>query len=256
MTQNQPATSQSIAGFAQADVLLLLAKLWSPPALDDEDWSMLQRESDRLLDAAGLGDEALKSLLKKTLEAAAATGPRDWADEYTGLFEGSMPCPTGETAYIRRDKGAILADIVGFYRAFGFDLRAEAGEKADHLVGELEFLAMLLTMAAAARTHGSADDAQITEEAAETFAADHPGQWIDMAGARLTSLTSLTVYQRLGELTQTVWRALVARRGWRIAPPAAETPDPDDATPYECGMAPGQTRVQLQVHANATDLPR
>lgn len=256
MMQAQPVSDDVITTLAQADVLLLLAELFSPPWLCDDDWSCIRREATALLDAAGLGDEALTLLLDKTLEAAQATDRGDWSDEFTGLFEGSMPCPTSETAYIRRDKGAILADIAGFHHAFGFDTRPEAGEKADHLVCELEFEAMLLTMAATARRDGSTRHAEIAEQAAGKFAADHLGQWIVIAAERMMSLTSLTVYQRLAELTQGVWAAMVEQRGWDIETSAAQMPEDQTASPYECGMAPEQTTVPLQVRGRHADPPQ
>jgi hypothetical protein len=68
-------------------------------------------------------------------------------------------------------------------------------------------------------------------------------------------LTSLTVYQSLAESAQAIWRALAARRGWMIPPSMAQMPEDENATPYECDMAPGETRVQLQVRGHAADLP-
>ena len=55
-----------------------------------------------------------------------ATPVDDWIAEHNRLFEGGVTCPPNETAYVRRDKGVILADINGFYRAFGFEPAEDA----------------------------------------------------------------------------------------------------------------------------------
>ncbi|MDQ1363691.1 MAG: putative dimethyl sulfoxide reductase chaperone [Pseudomonadota bacterium] len=73
----------------------------------------------------------------------------DLCSEYIDLFErGRHVNPLNETEYGRNRalaKGNDLADIAGFYRAFGFSLDDDRGYKEtfDHLAVELEFYALL-----------------------------------------------------------------------------------------------------------------
>ncbi|MCU0233243.1 MAG: molecular chaperone TorD family protein [Thermoanaerobaculales bacterium] len=138
---------------ARADLLLLLAS-WLRLAPAAETRPASPAELEELAAACGLGSE-LAPELTGLAAARRASSSADWSAECTGLFEGGCPCAVNETAYVRRDKGAILADLAGFYRAFGFAPAADVGEKPDHIVSELQFTALLLVMLARAR---DADD--------------------------------------------------------------------------------------------------
>ncbi|MCZ7582039.1 MAG: molecular chaperone TorD family protein [Deltaproteobacteria bacterium] len=119
---------------------------------------------------------------------ADAYDEKECTAEHNRLFLGNVICPINEAGYIRRDKGAILADAAGFYRAFGFSLPDDAGERVDHLVGELEFLALLRVMSANARIAGHADEARVADEAASDFVADHLGEWLPLFAAAWAAL--------------------------------------------------------------------
>jgi hypothetical protein len=68
-----------------------------------------------------------------------------------------------------------MADVAGFYRAFGFEV---SGERPDHIVPELEFLALLLLKEAHARITGEADGAEVCATARSKFMAEHLGLWL------------------------------------------------------------------------------
>jgi putative dimethyl sulfoxide reductase chaperone len=247
---------------AHADLLLLFADLLRPPGrvelpMPDEAIGLVRAA---LPDAA---DSNLIESIRSLLECARKTPWANWSDEYHRLFEGPIACPINETTYVRRDKGAILADICGFYRAFGFEPSPDVGEKPDHLRGELEFLAALFIMEARALEQGNDDHADITRQAIIRFASDHLTDWLASFCARLMQVTSLALYGRLAEVLPEVWQALAAHRPL----PQLQQGDPDagdheeiELDPMPCGGAApdganagSQSPCTLTVHGEATD---
>lgn len=79
-----------------------------------------------------------------------------------------------------------LADIAGFYRAFGIQAQ---GDRPDHLVAELEFMAFVTLAEADALDRGSAEQRDVAADAARKFLRDHLGGWVDAWAARVASGT-------------------------------------------------------------------
>lgn len=228
---------------AQADLLLLAASLLRRP----EQISLPQQvEREALLDAAG-ADPSLRGAFNEATTAGeqAAAALSEWSDEYHRLFEGAMACPMNESAFIRRDKGALLADIMGFYTAFGFAPAPDAGEKPDHLCCELEFVAVLLVMQACASQAGRAEEEAITRDALAQFALSHLGAWLDSFVGRLGQVTALPLYAAAGHLLQRTWDLLEKQYGWQRATEQPINLVDDDSTPYECGMAEEGAAIEL-----------
>ncbi len=191
--------------------------------------------SSSLPRASGLG--AGSTSLVDLAAVRASTPIDDWVAEHNRLFEGGVTCPPNETAYVRRDKGVILADIAGFYRAFGFEPAAETGEKPDHIIAELQFAALLLVMAGRAAADGRFDDESTTRRALASFAADHLGAWIDLFSRRLAEVSWLPCFSELGAAVLAAWRAVCDHHG--LEPPENERPADDpsnEGTPYECDL--------------------
>lgn len=82
-----------------------------------------------------------------------------------------------------------LADIAGFYRAFGFQLGGSRHERPDHLSTELEFMYLLALKEAYALENGMASQAGICQEAQRTFLRDHLGRWTSLFSASLRRST-------------------------------------------------------------------
>jgi len=227
------ATTQ-LGLLAQADCLLLLGRwLGSPPTDphdDNDDLRQLARHC-----SFGPGPASLVSVST----SRASTPIEDWVAEHNRLFEGGVTCPPNETAYVRRDKGAILSDIAGFYHAFGFEPAQGVGEKPDHIITELQFAALLLVMAGRAAAEGRADDETTTREALASFSADHLGAWIDLFCQRLAQVSRLPCFTELADVIITTWCGVCRDQG--LAPAENELPTEDSAaegTPYECDHCP------------------
>jgi DMSO reductase family type II enzyme chaperone len=71
-----------------------------------------------------------------------------------------------------------LADLAGFYRAFGFNVGGSVRERPDHLAVELEFMHILTLKEAWAREEGIAEHAEVCTDAQRKFLQDHLGRWI------------------------------------------------------------------------------
>lgn len=70
-----------------------------------------------------------------------------------------------------------LADLSGFYRAFGLDLAQPCDERVDHLAVELAFLQFLCVKEGLAEERGLADLLEVTREGQRTFLEEHLLRW-------------------------------------------------------------------------------
>lgn len=141
---------------------------------------------DELL-SSGAVEPATSALLSPVAQAGDLDTVRS---EYLALFDhGPDRTPLYETEYGRMrgmSKGPELADICGFYRAFG--LLAGDGdehhEMADHLGVELEFYSVLLARQARLHEEGNAEGQEIVEDARRKFLVDHLGRFAPAIAAR------------------------------------------------------------------------
>ncbi|MBI3873025.1 MAG: molecular chaperone TorD family protein [candidate division Zixibacteria bacterium] len=103
-------------------------------------------------------------------------------DELFGLLL-SRDCPPYETEYCPQTfsvyRSHQLADIAGFYHAFGLEPSRTNPERADHVALELEFMSWLILKDEHARDSGSHDrtHAQVCRDAQQRFLADHLLWW-------------------------------------------------------------------------------
>jgi TorA maturation chaperone TorD len=140
--------------------------------------------------------------------------------EYIRLFLGSGPCPLHETAYGdgRRIAGrpVELADVQGFYQAFGFAQSEHNPDLPDHLCAELEFYSLLLVKQAYARDAEWRARHDIARRAARAFLADHLGRWIPALAQQLAEHGAAEPYRALAALLAAAVAEQCRRR--RVAP--------------------------------------
>jgi TorA maturation chaperone TorD len=105
---------------------------------------------------------------------------------------------------------ARLADIAGFYRAFGMDV---PGDRPDHAVAELEFASIVTLAEAEARANGDRDGEQACAQAARSFLRDHLGGWLDAWAARIGGIDVLAPWAPVAAAAADLVAGDAARRG-------------------------------------------
>jgi putative dimethyl sulfoxide reductase chaperone len=247
-TAASPRVQPRSALLARADLLLVLIDLLRSPVAGE--WPREPMPSSaslaELVAAADLGPAPELSVTLEDAVAEAQRVSRDaLSDEHHRLFEGAMPCPLNETAYVRRDKGAIIGDLAGFYRAFGFAPGMKTGEKADHLLTELEFVVALLVMCAQAEADEPRD---IAIDALGKFVVAHPADWVPAVCERLGQMSVLPLFQQTSAALDRFWERLILVHDFPVTPATATEPVPNDEpeSPYECGATPTEELVPLR----------
>ncbi len=99
-------------------------------------------------------------------------------------------------------KGHELADILGFYTAFGFRLREGQSELPDHLAVELEFVSLLLLKLLYARQHAMAEPAEVTHKAIASFLRDHLGRWVEAFAEAVDQARAFLAYGVLARIVR------------------------------------------------------
>ncbi|HWI65653.1 MAG TPA: molecular chaperone TorD family protein [Symbiobacteriaceae bacterium] len=125
--------------------------------------------------------------------------------EYQDLFGGQVPaCPPYETEYTASHiwmQTQQMADIAGFYRAFGVDT-TETGDRTDSLTAELEFMYMLCMKEAVAEDAGNAEAIAVCRDAQGKFLKEHLAVWLPRFVARLEKAGAEGYYPALARLTE------------------------------------------------------
>lgn len=151
--------------------------------------------------------EELVSTCRRVREELARRSLEDLTAEWDRTFEptGGLSCSPHETAHTAKTpqeawlKTYRMADVAGFYRAFGVEVRPGT-EKPDHVGVELEFLHLLAVKAAAALERGEAERAEICREAAAAFLDEHLGAWAGELPAALAEAEPHGFYVLAAEL--------------------------------------------------------
>lgn len=123
--------------------------------------------------------------------------------EHTRIFSlcVSGGLPPYETEYGIKDiflKTQIMADIGGFYRAFGMEIAESGEQRVDYIGTELEFMFFLGLKEHFANEEGEKDKAQIVVDATKKFLRDHLSRWVPFLGKELERISTVPFYQNLG----------------------------------------------------------
>ena len=220
---------------------------------NEESAALIRRAALLRLLAAGFlyPDAALQQRLLRDIAAmpaddapALAALKRAWAmadeesltDEYSRLFIGGDAVVLHETTYSGTGRSTELADINGFYLAFGFDLREGQHEVADHLGVQLEFYSLLLLKQAYAQEQGWQDKFEIARDAAKSFLTDHLGRWVDSVCERAVARRAAPVYQTLFEAVAFAVQRECQMFAVRPAPLMCSGPDFMQDAAFVCPM--------------------
>ena len=150
-------------GYA-ADLMECLAALGEP---GQADWMEPFERFARAID--GLALEDLQHAHRLTFGVASDSPP--YETEY------------GQSHAFRQSHE--LADITGFYRAFGFDVGGGVRERPDYLGVELEFMYVLARKHAYALAEGLSEAAEVCHDAQRKFLRDHLARWVGVYARKL-----------------------------------------------------------------------
>jgi DMSO reductase family type II enzyme chaperone len=195
-----------------------------------------------LLAAAGRLDPRLVPLVRRL--AATARPPEALALEYRRLFGHTArgEVPLYDTEYGADDlfrQPNEIADVAGFYAAFGLVLAPGAGERPDHVSCECEFMMFLARKEAHALEGSDAALGEETRRAMRLFLRDHLGRFLPAVGARLERADPAGFYGALGALAARLVGDECARFGVEAgARSLGLRPAVEDRVPMACGSCP------------------
>ena len=188
--------------------------------------------------ALGLGERPLADLDPALVLArlpANAEALNAAYEQTFGLLVSSN-CPPYETEYInskftfQRSQG--LADIAGFYSAFGLEPSTFYPERHDHLALELEFMAFLLGLERTAAESDNADRVErsaICRDAQRKFLAEHLVWWVPTFARLLSRQDPGGFYDAVSQFLAALMTAERALAGipaplGQVAPSTVERP--------------------------------
>lgn len=190
---------------ARASLYRLLAEALSYP---DAETATLVRGPclAEALDAAPLLDADTAAAVRALRRALAGLTASEAEQAFVATFGHARPqvvvpyeCPYVTTNLFQESD--TLADIAGFYRAFGVEPRAHRAERHDHIAIELEFMYLLTVKEARAQERVMDAEAEICRDAQRSFLSAHLGRW----GARF--------FELLGGPDASHYYAAIARAG-------------------------------------------
>ncbi|MFQ5756614.1 MAG: molecular chaperone [Acidiferrobacterales bacterium] len=157
--------------------------------------SLIVLQSRKSLDAARVIRSVLRTITIGDLEAS-----------YVQCFGHtiSKECPPYEAEYGQAhifQKSQCLADIAGFYKAFGLELAPDLNDRLDHIGVELEFMHFLCLKAAYALDKGHPQEQlALCRDAQAKFLREHLGRWAPGFARKLANKAGSTLYGRMGRL--------------------------------------------------------
>lgn len=162
------------------------------------------------LEGAG-ADAAVGRMVPNDVAEAAAIEPAELAGRWVRWFDLGRVAPYEASNVVATPGGVTtrLADVAGFYKAFGLEV---VDERPDHVVAQLEFLAMALMAEAEATEAGDDEAADSTSNAIRLFLRDHLGGWVDAWAARVSGVDELAPWVPAAAAAVEFVRAEAARR--------------------------------------------
>lgn len=199
-TQVDPPRIEPLHLAARAMIGAALAHVWRDPlrrpasaepiapadlAPLHDAWSLLTADHEELkLDELSLGELTPDRASIEPLIHWLSSTPADRIAAFDAVFGlvTSKDCPPHETDYCHWDdptyRSSQMADVGGFYRAFGVEPGGERPERPDHVSIELEFIAFLYQKYAIALESGNEDHIAVCRDALQAFVRDHAAWWM------------------------------------------------------------------------------
>jgi TorA maturation chaperone TorD len=159
----------------------------------------------------GFGEFPVDALTLAPLLAELHRSEEELAAEYQRVFGLVLcrECPPYETEYYPNSEPFFcsqqMADVAGFYAAFGLATAQARPERPDYLGLELEFMAFLhlkkrLALGSADPNPAAVEQAQVCDEAQRNFFRDHLAWWVPSFATGLRRKAGGGFYAALGEV--------------------------------------------------------
>lgn len=189
--------SDAKAAEARAGMYSLLAHAWRYP--DELLVRRLHQEGVPRLECERLSSQATRDAeagLRKAVDRMRREPDlalRELVGSHLRLFGHAVrgTCPPYELEYGRGEiiqQTADLADLAGFYAAFGLCLGEGAYERADHVCVECEFMCVLCAKEAWGIRQGNMELVDACCDAQRQFLRDHLARWLPAFSHRVASL--------------------------------------------------------------------
>ncbi len=225
-----------VRALTRAAAYRLLGGAWAYPALQHLE------ALARLADAAAVGSP-IAPAFGAFASAARGADAEATAQEYVFLFDREARCPPYEGAWgdapQLAGKPALLADIAGFYAAFGLEPSVTHPDAEDHIAPECEFMSVLCLKEGYARAEGMTEALEVTRGAQASFLSDHLGRWAEAFAGAVKEATPLPYYGALADLLIAWVREEMAALGvepQRVSGRFGRDPVQEEA--FTCPMAP------------------
>jgi len=157
-------------------------------------------------------------------------------------------CPPYELEYGGGEvfqQSQMLADLAGFYRAFGFDAVGPLAERPDHFVAEWEFMSVLAAKEAYQLAAGCDEGVSACRDGQRAFLKSHAASWMPAFFARIRRTAPATHYSLAVDVAEALLREWCAAYDVALGPAWLELrPTTEDDSTVSCG-APDLAQVEL-----------
>jgi DMSO reductase family type II enzyme chaperone len=230
--------------YCRATIYSALALGFRPPTDETVARIIEPQNAMSLSAAAALLDFEGKRNLVRGIDALASVGRADASileSSYRALFGHTArgivtPYETeyGNEALFQQPQE--LADLLGFYRAFGLSVRPQHHERADHISLECEFMSFLALKEAYALEHRDPAMLQDTLKAERLFLRDHLGRFLATFVRQVEHEHPAGFYAKLADLCLRFVSQEAERFGIRLGPADLPLrPAGDEQVPMACG---------------------
>ncbi|MBI4596260.1 MAG: molecular chaperone TorD family protein [Candidatus Tectomicrobia bacterium] len=139
------------------------------------------------------------------IELLRTLGYEKVCEEYARTFGHtiSTECPPYETSYGEAhifQQTQEMADIAGFYRAWGLDLSSDAHDRLDHISAECEFMSFLLLKLDYFLSKGEKEAEEICLDSSRKFFKEHLGKWAPLFSKLLMRKASGGLFHQVAEI--------------------------------------------------------
>ncbi|MBW2245445.1 MAG: molecular chaperone TorD family protein [Deltaproteobacteria bacterium] len=209
MSPNDPCAEDIAFNLDRARVYRGLAQLFRAP---DAEWIRTTRDRDlpELCQALErlTKDDDLVGEARTVCDLFEDTGVEKLRRGHQRAFDessGTRCAPTemdqlGGAPQLELTRTFEMADVAGFYKAFGVEAR-EGAERGDHIVTELEFMNLLaVKQAIALQDEGEGEHSEVCRNASRAFLRDHLGRWAPRLGECLAAANGDPIYSSAGRL--------------------------------------------------------